>query len=125
MNERNDMDTLAREETSDMISSEKVDGTAVYGADGEKLGTIKHFMVGKRDGRVRYAVMSFGGLFGMGERYHPLPWDTLTYDESKGGYSVNVTRQQIEGAPSYERDREPRYDDAYGQQVYGYYGMAY
>ena len=125
MNERDDMDTLARDETSDMISSEKVDGTAVYGGNGEKLGTIKHFMVGKRDGRVRYAVMSFGGLFGMGERYHPLPWDTLTYDESKGGYSVNVTKEQIEGAPSYERDKEPRYDRAYGQQVYGHYGMSY
>ena len=125
MNERDDMDILARDETSDMISSEKVDGTAVFGGNGEKLGTIKHFMVGKRDGRVRYAVMSYGGLFGMGERYYPLPWDTLTYDEDQGGYSVNLTREQIEGAPSYESGQEPQYDRAYGQQVYGYYGLAY
>ncbi len=118
-------DTLAREETDDLISSEKVDGTTVYNHQGEKLGTIKHFMVGKRDGRVRYAVMSFGGLFGMGESYHPLPCESLKYDENMGGYVVDIDKEQLQNGPSYERDREPVYDRAYGQQVYGYYGMAY
>ena len=125
MNNEMDSDTLARDETDELISSEKVDGTAVYNRQGEKLGTIKHFMVGKRDGRVRYAVMSFGGLLGMGERYHPLPWDALTYDERQGGYSVALTKEQIEGGPSYDRQKEPRYDRAYGEQVYGHYGMRY
>lgn len=119
-----DTDTLARQETDDLISSEKVDGTTVYNKQGEKLGTIKHFMVGKRDGRVRYAVMSFGGLFGMGENYRPLPWETLTYDENMGGYVVNVSKEQLQNGPSYERGREPAFDGAYRQQVYGHYGMA-
>lgn len=68
---------LALGETPDLISSEKVDGTAVYNREGEKLGAIHHFMVGKRDGRVYYAVMSFGGLFGMGVDHYPLPWGVL------------------------------------------------
>jgi hypothetical protein len=66
-------DPIGRDETHDLISSEKVDGTAVYNRQGERLGSIHHFMVGKRDGKVRYAVLSFGGLFGMGENYYPLP----------------------------------------------------
>ena len=118
-----DRDTLSRQETNDLISSEKVDGTAVYNKNGEKLGTIKHFMVGKRDGRVRYAVMSFGGLFGMGERYHPLPWNALTYDERQGGYAVNLTKEQLEGAPSYERGQEPSYDRDYESRINGHYGL--
>lgn len=120
-----DDNTLARDETQELISSEKVDGTAVYNRQGERLGTIHHFMVGKRDGRVRYAVMNFGGLFGMGERYHPLPWDVLTYDTDQGGYVVDLDRNRLEGAPSYERDNEPTYDRAYDERVYGYYGLNY
>lgn len=118
-------DVVEQDETHDMISSEKVDGTVVYNRDGERLGSIHHFMVGKRDGRVRYAVLSFGGLFGMGERYHPLPWDVLTYDTEKGGYVVDMDKERLQGAPSYERDQEPIYDRAYGQTVYGYYGVPF
>jgi hypothetical protein len=120
-----DSETLAKDETSDLISSAKVEGTAVYNPQGERLGDIKHFMVGKRDGRVRYAVMTFGGFLGMGERYYPLPWDNLTYSEEMGGYVVDIDKDRLEKAPSYERGAEPSYDRAYGERVYGYYGMAY
>ena len=118
-----DNDTLAKQETNDLISSEKVDGTVVYNKNGEKLGTIKHFMVGKRDGRVRYAVMSFGGLFGMGERYHPLPWNALTYDEREGGYVINLSKEQLEGGPSYDRAQEPSYDRDYENRIGSHYGL--
>ena len=118
-------ETIGTDETHDLISSEKVDGTTVYDSKGEKLGSIKQVMIGKRDGRVRYAVMSFGGLFGMGERYHPLPWDTLDYDEDKGGYVVNLTREKLEGGPTYQRDEEPKYDRDYSNRVYGYYGSTW
>jgi len=118
-------DQLARQETSTLISSEKVGGTAVYNQAGEKLGTIHHLMIGKRDGCVRYAVMSFGGLFGIGEQYHPLPWKTLTYDEDKEGYSVDLSVEQLRGGPSFRSDQEPSYDRPYGDRVYGYYGMTY
>ena len=117
--------TIARDETRDLISSEKVDGTVVYNRQGEKLGTVTSFMVGKRNGRVQYAVLSFGGLFGMGEKFYPLPWDTLTYDTDKGGYMVDIDKDRIEGAPSYDRGNEPTYDRAYGERVYGHYGLAY
>ena len=120
-----DSNTIARDETHDLISSDKVEGTAVYNRQGEKLGTVTSFMVGKRNGRVQYAVLSFGGLFGMGEKFYPLPWDTLTYDTYKGGYMVDIDKDRIEGAPSYDRGNEPTYDRAYGERVYGHYGLAY
>ena len=86
---------LERDETGNLISSNKVDGTAVYATDGEKIGKIDHLMIGKRSGRVEYAVMNFGGFLGMGESHHPLPWDALDYDTDRGGYVVNIDKDRL------------------------------
>ena len=120
-----DSKIITRDETRDLISSDKVEGTAVYNRKGEKLGTISNFMVGKRNGRVEYAVLSFGGLFGMGERNYPLPWDVLTYDPDQEGYVVDLDKDRLKEAPSYERGSDPTYDRTFGEQVYGYYGITY
>lgn len=115
----------AIDETYRLIASNKVEGTAVYSPEGENIGTIHNFMVDKLSGKVSYVVMSFGGFLGIGERYHPLPWDTLTYDEELGGYLVNVTREQLEDAPHYARDEDPWQDPEYGRRVYSYYGLPF
>ena len=66
-------------------------------------------MIGKRSGKVAYAVMSFGGFLGIGERYHPLPWNVLTYDEDKGGYVIDVGTDQLRSAPHFTREEiDPR-----------------
>jgi sporulation protein YlmC with PRC-barrel domain len=116
---------VERDETNRLISSEKVDGTAVYNTKGEKIGHIDHLMIGKRSGQVEYAVMSFGGILGMREKYHPLPWDTLDYDTERDGYVVDVDKEQLEKAPSYEEGQQPDYNRDYGETVYGYYGVIY
>jgi hypothetical protein len=115
----------AIDETHRLIASDKVEGTYVYSPEGENIGSIYNFMVDKQSGKVSYAVMSFGGFLGLGERYHPLPWETLTYDEGLGGYVVNVTREQLDQAPSYAQDEDPWQDPSYGRNVYGYYGTPY
>lgn len=84
------------------IAASKVNGTAVYDATGEKLGSVYDVVLDKVSGRADYAVMSFGGFLGIGDRYHPLPWNQLRYDTSLGGYVVGLDRRQLEGAPSYE-----------------------
>ena len=114
--------TVAVDETSRLIASDKVEGTAVYNAQGERMGSIYTLMIDKYSGQVSYAVMSFGGFLGIGERYHPLPWRALTYDTGLGGYVVDVAREQLEGAPSHGRDEAPWGDPAYGRRVSGYYG---
>ncbi|MCQ8783912.1 PRC-barrel domain-containing protein [Mangrovibrevibacter kandeliae] len=109
--------------TSDSIEASRVNGTAVYNTEGEHLGQIDDVVIGKRDGRVRYAIMSFGGFLGIGEDYHPLPWEVLKYDERQGGYVVGITRESLEGAPRYARSTTPWGDPAYGRSVDDYYGV--
>jgi hypothetical protein len=60
-------------------------------------------MIDKVSGKVAYAVMSFGGFMGIGDRYHPLPWSVLTYDTQKGGYTVDLDRGTLERTPAARR----------------------
>lgn len=116
---------VATDETARLIASNKVEGTAVYNQQAEKLGSIHNFMVDKQSGKVEYAVLTFGGLFGMGGDYYPLPWDVLTYDTNQGGYVVNLDKSVLEKAPRYTQSDEPTFDQDYGREVYGYYGRDY
>ena len=113
------------DETDRLIASDKVEGTAVYNRAGERLGSVHNVMIDKYSGQVAYAVMSFGGFLGIGERYHPLPWRMLTYDTGRGGYVVDVGREQLESAPTYARDETPWSRPDYGRDVYGHYGLPY
>jgi sporulation protein YlmC with PRC-barrel domain len=112
----------ATSETGSLIAASKVNGTSVYNPAGEKLGSVYDVMINKVSGQVAYAVMSFGGFLGIGERYHALPWSTLTYDTSRGGYVVDITRDRLESAPSYASDETPWSDPEYGNRVSDYYG---
>jgi hypothetical protein len=90
----------ARRETASLIGSDKVEGTAVYGPDDRKIGTVQSVMIDKISGKVAYAVVSFGGFLGMGEDYYPMPWTKLDYDTSLGGYRVDITEDQLKGLNS-------------------------
>ena len=116
---------LPTDETGHLIASNKVEGTTVYGRDGERLGHIYNFMVDKFSGRVEYAVMVYGGFMGLGERYYPLPWRVLSYDTRAGGYRIDMSRNDLKSAPSFDRDTEPRFDRSYGNRVHDYYGLNY
>ena len=114
----------ATDETDRLIASNKVEGTAVYDPQGERLGSIYNFMVDKRSGRAEYAVLSFGGFLGIGDDYYPLPWQSLTYDTGLGGYVTNVAKERLEGAPHYARTEEADWaDPTYGRRIYDYYGI--
>ncbi len=83
-----------------LISSEQVEGTNVYSTKNrEKIGEINHLMIDRQSGRVGYAVMSFGGFLGMGQDYHPVPWNALKYDTSLEGYVTGITQDQLKSAP--------------------------
>ena len=117
-------DAVGKDETRQMISSDKVEGTAVYDSKGEKVGTVRTVMIGKLDGQVRYVVMGMGGMFGFGEDNFPLPWDGLDYDTKLDGYKLKgVTSEDFkrDKAPSYGRDQEPDWSDDYDRSVRTYY----
>lgn len=112
------------DETRSLISSLKVEGTPVVRSDGERVGSIDHMMIDKRSGHVEYAVMSFGGFLGLGESYYAIPWRQLRYNPSLDGYEINLTDDQLRGAPSSARAEDMDWTDAeYGRRVRSYYEL--
>ncbi len=112
------------DETHALIAADKVRGTSVYDQDGDKIGSVDSVMINKVSGKVAYAVMSFGGFLGIGERFHPLPWDALRYDTELGGYRVNQSADKLRDAPNYDRTEVDSYDyDRRGRELSGYYGF--
>jgi len=107
---------------SDVISSDKVEGTAVYNTAGDKLGSVDDLMIDKVSGQIRYAVLEFGGFLGMGTDRYPLPWNMLKYDTAKEGYVVPLDKTKLEQAPKYAETEVPDYTTEYGKRVYNYYG---
>ena len=87
--------TVDQRETSNLIGSDKVEGTPVYRLNGDNIGQIERVMIDKISGKVASAVMSFGGFLGIGEDYYPMPWSVLTYNPTLGGYEVEITDQQL------------------------------
>lgn len=114
---------LETRETHSLIGSDKVEGTAVYRPNGDRIGKIARVMIGKQSGKVGYAVMSFGGFMGIGEDYYPLPWPNLKYDTRLDGYRIGVTEDQLKGAPKFNRATDWNWADrARDREIYDYYG---
>jgi len=112
-------------ETGSLIGSDKVEGTAVYGANDTKIGSIERVMIDKMSGRVSYAVLSFGGFLGIGDDHYPLPWQSLKYDTRLGGYRTGITETQLKGAPKYSNDNSWNWSyPARTRAVNDYYGVA-
>jgi hypothetical protein len=105
-----------------LIAADRVEGTSVYNRAGESLGTIDEIMIDKITGKVAYAVMSFGGFLGMGERHHPLPWGVLKYDTELGGYVVDLDKDTLRNAPSYAKDETYDYEQRQAaKELHDYY----
>lgn len=111
----------SRDETTSLIGSDKVDGTAVYGADTKRIGEVKRVMIDKLSGKVAYAVLSFGGFLGIGEDYYPIPWAMLKYDTNLGGYVVGLTKDQLDRAPKYTESTGWNWNRDNDRRVYQYY----
>ena len=107
----------------DLIAASRVRGTEVYSTNGDHLGSVDEVMLHRHSDRIAYAVMSFGGFLGIGEKYHPLPWSILDYDVMKAGYVVNLTEAQLRDAPSFARDDIHEDDSAWREPVHSYYGV--
>lgn len=109
----------------ELIAGSRVAGTAVFNTAGERLGSIQDVMIDKASGRVAYAVLSFGGFLGIGDRHHPLPWGALTYDTGLRGYVVRLDREQLEGAPVLGEDADAMWQDrAWAERVHAHWNIA-
>jgi hypothetical protein len=86
------------------------------------VGKIERLMIDKVTGKVAYAVMSCGGILGIGADHHPIPWVLLRYNEKLGGYQVDITEQQLKNAPKLGQDESWGWSDrARDQDVYDYW----
>jgi sporulation protein YlmC with PRC-barrel domain len=104
------------------IRAKKVIGTNVKDRAGNKIGAIEDIVLDKSSNSIMFAVVGFGGFLGMAEKYHPIPWAALDYQEGENAYIVSYTKEQLEGAPAGSIDDLTR-DDGMGtrDQTYRYY----
>jgi sporulation protein YlmC with PRC-barrel domain len=114
-------DPMHKSTDSSLIAASKVEGTDVFDPTGEKLGTVKDIYIDKVSGEVEFAALAFGGVLGMGEKYHPLPWKELDYDTERDGFVVEIEKEDLEASPAYEQDRLSGSDRAWGTEVRNYY----
>jgi sporulation protein YlmC with PRC-barrel domain len=105
-----------------VLSASSLAGDSVRNAAGEDLGTIDEIMIDIPSGRVAYAVLSFGGFLGMGDKLFAVPWNALKVDEDEKCFILNVDRQTIEQAPGFDKDNWPDMSDSsFGSQLSTYY----
>jgi sporulation protein YlmC with PRC-barrel domain len=104
------------------IRAKRVIGTNVKDAAGKKIGQIEDVVLDKQSNSILFAVIGFGGFLGIAEKYHPIPWSVLTYDDAEDAYIVTYTKEQLEAAPAGSID-ELTHDDALGfrNRTYAYY----
>jgi sporulation protein YlmC with PRC-barrel domain len=104
------------------IRAKKVIGTAVKDPSGKKIGQIEDVVLDKQSNSIMFAVVGFGGFLGMAEKYHPIPWAALEYDETENGYIVNYTKEQLQAAPAGSIDELTRDDGLeVRNRTYDYY----
>ena len=104
------------------IRASKVIGTTVKDSAGQRLGEVKDVVLDKQSNSILFGVMSFGGVLGMGEKYHPVPWAALDYDEGEDAYVINLTKDQLKAAPADSLEELTRNDGrAYADRAFDYY----
>lgn len=105
------------------MSTSSLTGDEVYNLQDEDLGDVKDFMLDMRTGKVAYAVLSFGGFLGMGEKLFAVPWAALTLDTENKRFTLNVTKERLEGAPGFDKDNWPDMaDPVWADGIHSYYG---
>ncbi|MFE1603201.1 PRC-barrel domain-containing protein [Methylobacterium sp. ID0610] len=116
------MGSTTTNETSTLIASDRVEGTAVRRPNGDSLGRIERLMIEKTSGRVVYAVMSFGGFLGIGEGYYTIPWSALHFNPEMDAYQIDLSEEQLRGAPQRSAEgQDPSSDRAWEEHVHRYY----
>jgi sporulation protein YlmC with PRC-barrel domain len=104
------------------IRAKKVIGTNVKDPSGRKIGQIEDVVLDKGSNSIMFAVVGFGGFLGMAEKFHPIPWSSLDYDEGESSYVVGYTKEQLQAAPAGSIDELTRDDGvSYRDRAYDYY----
>ena len=108
----------------DVMAADTLQGDDVSNLQGEKLGSIEDIMLDVGSGRVAYAVLSFGGILGMGDKLFAIPWSALTLDADRKCFVLDIPKDRLQGAPGFDKDHWPAMaDESWASQVYSYYNQ--
>jgi sporulation protein YlmC with PRC-barrel domain len=108
-----------------VLSATTIIGDKVVNPEGEELGSIKELMIDMDEGLVNYAVLSFGGFLGMGDKLFAIPWDALTLNKDDHNFILDVDKDQLENAPGFDKDHWPdeaQYATGWLVDLYDHYG---
>lgn len=106
-----------------LMGADTLLGNAVHNLQSDDLGDIKEIMLDMRSGRVSYAVMSFGGFLGLGEKLFAVPWEALKLDTLNKRFTLDVSRDRLEGAPGFDKAHWPDMaDETWAKSIHDYYG---
>lgn len=107
-----------------VLSASTLMGDDVYNPQGEKLGTIKELMLDIDLGRVAYAVLSFGGILGMGDKLFAIPFESLRLNAEKEHFTLDVPKERLKEAPGFDKDNWPSTADrTWGREIHTFYGV--
>lgn len=113
----------ARTQYPSVIAADTLTGDRVVNLQNENLGKIEHLMIDLAGGRIAYAVLSFGGFLGMGDKLFAIPWSALAVDTNEKRFVLNVDKKLLEQAPGFDKDNWPDMADrTWGSGIYSYYG---
>ena len=106
----------------EIVKGSKIIGKSVQTMRGKKIGEIEDLAIDELDGQIRYAVLSFGGIFGMGEKYFAIPWEALSLSDNKEHFALAVTEKELEKAPGFDKNNWPDFaDPVYYATIYDFY----
>jgi sporulation protein YlmC with PRC-barrel domain len=106
-----------------VLAASTLTGDSVQNSAGEQLGKVDEIMIDIPSGRVAYAVLSFGGFLGMGNKLFAVPWATLRVDEDHKHFILDVDKTRLENAPGFDKEHWPdMVDTTWGNQIFSYYG---
>lgn len=105
------------------MGADTLNGNGVYNEKDEDLGDINEFMLDMSTGRVSYAVLSFGGVLGMGDKFFAVPFNALKLDKANKRFVLNVDKDRLERAPGFDKDNWPNMSDqAWAKGIHTFYG---
>ncbi|MDP1930150.1 MAG: PRC-barrel domain-containing protein [Gammaproteobacteria bacterium] len=106
-----------------LLSVDSLVGNEVHNLEGDDLGGIKDMMLDVHTGHVAYVVLSFGGIFGMGEKLFAVPWNALTLDTKEKRFILNADKEKLKNAPGFDKANWPDMADrTWGDKIHSYYG---
>src|SRR4029077_11693926 len=115
---------VRRGPSPEIMGAETLIGNDVFNHKDEDLGDIKEIMLDMRSGKVGYAVLSFGGFLGMGEKLFAVPWNALTLDTKNKRFVLNVEKDRLKGAPGFDKNHWPDMaDQSWAREIHSYYGI--